>query len=389
MYLFINGCRHVSMRIVTLIIGSLIALGARAQNLLANGGFEEENICTEYKHNCAPEAWIANSFYANYYYFTPGKAAEGTHFVGLASGARYRGAHNFIRTRLLCGLQPGHRYMLQFYLRSRHDILDSVGAYFSETDFLLEKRNFKLLQPQLWATHALDTLYEDPGEWQRVRLLYIANGNEQYLTIGSFNRKEYVFRAAPDYNNDYYFYLDAVSLVPLDKAEKLCMQADSTKAEIYAENERHEYLRKLVYMRTKTPPVVKALPKTIIRVPPPPQRIDTLIIPDIYFATARYQLTQKSHALLDSFVKKLNSYQVDSVVVGGHTDTVGSLAYNEALSLNRATSVKEYLANKMMDQKALFAARGYAFRFPVASNKTPAGRQQNRRVEIYVYRKEN
>ena len=377
------------MRIVTLIIGSLIALGARAQNLLVNGGFEEENICTEYKHNCAPEAWIANSFYANYYYFTPGKAAEGTHFVGLASGARYRGTHNFIRTRLLCGLQAGHQYMLQFYLRSRHDILDSVGVYFSETDFLLEKRNFKLLQPQLWATNALDTLYEDPSEWQPVRLLYTATGNEQYLTIGSFNRKDYVFRVAPDFSNDYYFYLDALSLVPLDKTEQLCAQTDSTKAEIYAENERHEYLRRLVYMRSKMPPAPKALPKTIMRVTPRQQRIDTLIIPDIYFATARYELTQKSHALLDSFVNKLNSYRVDSVVVGGHTDNVGSLAYNETLSLNRATSVKEYLANNMADKKALLTARGYAFRFPVASNKTPAGRQQNRRVEIYVYRKEN
>ncbi|MDF2192494.1 OmpA family protein [Paraflavitalea sp. CAU 1676] len=377
------------MRFALLISSSLLALSTRAQHLIANGSFEDENLCTEYNHNCAPEAWIANSFYANYYYHSPGKAAEGTHFVGLASGNRLQqGTHNFVRTRLLCGLQPGHRYMLQFYVRSRHDILDSVGAWFSQTDFLLEKRSFKLLQPQLWATQALDTLYEDPREWQKVRLLYTATGNEQYLTIGSFNRKEYIFRGAPDLNNDYYFFLDAVSLQPVDPAEQLCAQADSVKAEVYLENERHEYLRKLVYMRTKTPPVSRPLPKTITRIPPPKQHIDTLIIPDIYFATARYQLTSKSYGLLDSFAHKLNTRRIDSLVVGGHTDTIGTLAYNEALSLNRANAVKEYLLGKLNDKQAPVVARGYAYRYPVASNKKPAGRQQNRRVEIYVYRKE-
>ena len=96
------------MRYAIFFILTLPSLCAHTQNLIPNGSFEEENICTEYRQNCAPEAWIARSLWANYYYYTPGKAYEGTHFVGLSVGDAYRnGPHNFIRTRLLCGLQPG------------------------------------------------------------------------------------------------------------------------------------------------------------------------------------------------------------------------------------------------------------------------------------------
>lgn len=376
-------------KLTLLFVLVLPSLGAYTQNLIANGSFEDENICIEYKHNCAPEAWMANSMWANYYYYTPGKAYEGTHFIGLAAGTAYQqGVHNFIRTRLLCGLQSGHQYQLTFYLRSRHDILDSVGVYFSPGDFLYERRSYKILQPQLWAANALDTLEADPNYWQKVRLIYTATGEEGFMTIGSFNRKEYKFRGSPDFNRDFYFYLDEVSLIPLDKQERLCPQVDSVAADSYNENQRHEMLKRQVYARTKNPPAIVPLPKTTNRPIPPRQRIDTLIIPDIFFATASYQLSPKSYRLLDSFSNQLGKFKVDSLVIEGHTDSVGKLAYNQELSINRALAVQEYIEDKLPPGKINFTTRGYAFLKPVRSNKTPAGRQQNRRVEVYVYRKE-
>lgn len=377
------------MRHSILFILTLSSLCAHTQNLIPNGSFEEENICTEYKQNCAPEAWIANSLWANYYYYTPGKAYEGTHFVGLSLGDAYKkGPHNFIRTRLLCGLQQGHQYQLEFWVCSRHDVLDSVGVYFSAGDFLFEKRNFKDLQPQLWATQALDTLEADPNNWQKVRLIYTATGSEGYITIGSFNRKEYTFRNGPDFQREYHFFLDKVSLIPLDKQEGLCPQADSVKKEIYTENPRHELLKRQVFINSKNPPAIKPLPKTVPRPLPPQQHIDTLVIPDIFFATASHQLSSKSYRLLDSFSNKLNTFLIDSIVIEGHTDSVGKLTYNEALSRNRSVAVKEYIVAKLPPGKTTFTTRGFAFLKPVSSNKTPAGRQQNRRVEIYVYRKD-
>lgn len=376
--------------IVCLIASIVCSFQVVAQNLVPNGGFEEENICIEYNKNCAPEAWIASSLWANYYFLQAGKGFEGTHFVGLTAGSLLKtGSRNFVRTRLLCGMRPGNQYELTFYVRSFNRVLDSVGVYFSEGDFLFEKRSYKEIQPQLWVTNSLDTLQQDPSIWQKVRFIYTARGDEGYITIGCFNHKDPVLKGRPDFQRDYFFFLDAVSLVPVDKQEKLCAGADSVKKEIYLESMRHEMLSRYVFTRRKYTQVINPLPKTTIKPPViQKQRIDTLIIPDIFFATASYQLSPKSHGLLDSFSLKLRSYKVDSVVIEGHTDSVGKLEYNTALSQNRSNAVKEYIAAKVGEVKYPFTTRGFAYIKPVATNKTPAGRQKNRRVELYVYRKE-
>ena len=88
-----------------------------AQNLLPNPSFEDENICTEYIKNCAPEAWIATSLYANYYFDQLARSYDGNHFIGLSAGSVVRkGIRNFLRTRLLCGMRKDRQYVLSFYM---------------------------------------------------------------------------------------------------------------------------------------------------------------------------------------------------------------------------------------------------------------------------------
>lgn len=369
----------------------LILFGRTAigQNLLANGGFEDENICTEYSENCAPEAWIATSLTANYYFVATQqravKAHEGTHYVGITAGNLWvKGERNFIRARLLCGMQAGHQYKLVMWLYAQHNILDSIGVYFSEQDFLCEKRIFKAINPQLWSRDGMDSTINYPL-WRKVEWLYTADGTEGFITIGNFKRNDYSGIRFSEYRNDYYFYVDEVSLTPVDPKEALCLQADSVQHAIYAENERHTILSRKVYSYRKNPPPVYPLPKTTRR---RIQHIDTLIIPDIFFATASYELSPVSFHVLDSFASKLSLPNIDSMVVEGHTDSIGKLAYNETLSLNRAGSVKDYLNNKVEGLNAKTTSRGFAYLRPVASNKTPKGRQLNRRVEIILYRNE-
>ena len=67
----------------------------------------------------------------------------------------------------------------------------------------------------------------------------------------------------------------------------------------------------------------------------------------------------------------------------GHTDSVGSDAYNQKLSVRRAEAVKAYLVGKGVDAKRVYT-EGKGEKQPVATNKTAAGRAQNRRVEIEV-----
>ncbi len=364
-----------------------ICFQSSAQNLVANGGFEDENICTEYIKNCAPEAWLATSLYANYYFDQQSLAYEGNHFLGLSAGSvRSKGIRNFGRTRLLCGLRKDQQYYLELYVSSPHDVLDSIGVYFSNTDYMFEKRKFTQVEPQLWSAGALDSVQHKKGNWRKLSWIYTANGAEVYLTIGNFKRVDYTGITKGEVRYEYYFFVDNVSLKPMDANEKLCPEVDSMRKEVYNENARHEMLQKWIYYYTKNPPKPSTIPPT--RLQPIKQRIDTLIIPDIFFATASYELSPQSFHVLDSFANELKRLVIDSVVIEGHTDSVGTLAYNEKLSANRAGSVENYLLQAVESLKNRTVFRGFAFLRPAATNKTPQGRQKNRRVEIFVYRRE-
>jgi len=71
--------------------------------------------------------------------------------------------------------------------------------------------------------------------------------------------------------------------------------------------------------------------------------------------------------------------------VEGHTDNVGNRLANEKLSQNRASSVAAHINSINAKNEVPIQARGWADVKPVATNETVAGRQQNRRVEIYIY----
>lgn len=362
-----------------------VSLSISAQNLVSNGGFEDENICTEYTKNCAPEAWIATSLTANYFFDDSVNAFSGRHFVGISAGNLYRvGVRNFIRSRLVCGLQPGHQYKVEFAIRSRHWVLDSIGVYFSENDFLFEKTSFRQIIPQLWSADIAGNAERLPSVWHQLSFIYTATGKEGYITIGNFKREDHKKIKSAEYKNDYYFFLDEISVTAIDPDEKICLQADSVRSEIYSENERHDLLMRKIYLYTKRPPAVLPLPKTIQA---PPQVIDTLIIPDIFFETASYALNAKSHQALDSFANAVRTKQIDSIVIEGHTDSVGKYEYNLTLSVNRANSVKDYLLNHQLAKGNLYYTRGYSYLKPVADNQTARGRSQNRRVELFLYRR--
>jgi outer membrane protein OmpA-like peptidoglycan-associated protein len=366
------------MRFLFVLI-AFLPLSVFAQNLLMNGDFEDENICMEFSKNCAPEGWISTSLYADYYFDDDVHAYSGKHFTGLILVRKERPTvRNFLRSRLLCGLRKGAQYKLQLYVRSHHRIFDSVGIYFSANDFLYQKDRIANAQPQLFINK--DSTLKTTSEWQKVELVYTANGDENFINIGDFAPKGHEFKTGrPDLNMSYYFFLDKVSLTPLNPAEKRCSQADSIQQDEYAFDARHDKLDRLIYTYTKNPPPVEPLQKTAV------QRIDTLVIPDVLFATNSYTLSSKADSVLHHFIVKAKAMLVDSVVIEGHTDNQGTVALNQKLSENRALSVASYLQPHF---RSAFVTRGWASEKPVADNRTTAGRQKNRRVEIYIYVRE-
>ncbi|MEM1125175.1 MAG: OmpA family protein [Bacteroidota bacterium] len=105
----------------------------------------------------------------------------------------------------------------------------------------------------------------------------------------------------------------------------------------------------------------------------------------IQFETATARLTGSSFEILDRIAAALREAPTVYVEVQGHTDNTGSLTTNEALSQRRADAVRAYLIEQGVEAERLTAA-GYGDAVPVASNDTPAGRAQNRRVVFELNR---
>lgn len=104
---------------------------------------------------------------------------------------------------------------------------------------------------------------------------------------------------------------------------------------------------------------------------------------DISFATGRADIQPNFRAILDRFASGLRASPNADVRIIGHTDSTGSDAINNPLSLERATSVRNYLADRGVNAAHVQVA-GRGSREPIASNDTAEGRARNRRVEIYV-----
>ncbi len=109
----------------------------------------------------------------------------------------------------------------------------------------------------------------------------------------------------------------------------------------------------------------------------------SIVLKNILFNTGEATLKPSSFATLDKLAELLLKNPEVKVEVSGHTDNVGSASFNKRLSKQRALAVKNYLVSKGVEQDRIVAV-GYGFEKPVASNDTPEGRQQNRRVELKI-----
>jgi outer membrane protein OmpA-like peptidoglycan-associated protein len=106
---------------------------------------------------------------------------------------------------------------------------------------------------------------------------------------------------------------------------------------------------------------------------------------DVLFAFNQSELTPTAKSQLDSIMGKLEDADVVSIKVVGFTDSVGSDAYNQALSQRRASSVAEYLLSQGVAPNKL-TSEGKGESQPVADNETDEGRAKNRRVELHINR---
>jgi outer membrane protein OmpA-like peptidoglycan-associated protein len=104
---------------------------------------------------------------------------------------------------------------------------------------------------------------------------------------------------------------------------------------------------------------------------------------DLLFDTGSAALSAGAYQRLRSLADTLKRYPDTNIVVKGHTDSTGDESYNLRLSEERADNVRRYLVAEGVSSHRVTGI-GYGEAFPMTSNSTPAGRQQNRRVEIEI-----
>ena len=134
---------------------------------------------------------------------------------------------------------------------------------------------------------------------------------------------------------------------------------------------------------TAAPECDGALVAPVAAAPAPAVASKVTFAADAFFDFDKSVLKPEGKAKLDDLTTKIKDIDLEVVIAVGHTDSVGSDAYNQKLSMRRSEAVKAYLVSKGIEKNRVYT-EGKGEKQPVADNKTKEGRAKNRRVEIEV-----
>jgi OOP family OmpA-OmpF porin len=131
-------------------------------------------------------------------------------------------------------------------------------------------------------------------------------------------------------------------------------------------------------------PMVKPAPAQAPKaVPQPPAATKVTYAADAFFDFDKSVLKPEGKAKLNDLISKVKGINLEVIIAVGHTDSVGTDAYNQRLSVRRAEAVKAYLVSRGIEKNRVYT-EGKGEKQPVADNRTAEGRAKNRRVEIEV-----
>ena len=366
---------------------SVCVYQTHAQNLLANGDFQDRNICSEYHTYCAPEAWFRVPLEAV-------TVNRGT--AGFLLGNRYESMvmenmlhpmlfRSFIYTKILCHLDSGKTYNFSSLFRTDEYGFDHVDVILLPFEPYRNKQQIAIAKQKYTITNK-QKVEEHPYGWTEYFFEFTATGKEQYLVIGNFSNEAYPGKTRQILNVVYD--IDNVSLEPAESTRRACPEWTDNKRKLYFKNSRHtifNFLDNEPEVKTTQPeppakdtPVIPVAPELIVN--------DTLIIPDVLFKFDKSELNPAFAYLLDTLINKIKNRHFKRIDILGHTDSYGTDEYNQQLSTNRAITVKKYLINQLHYSEDIITTKGFAATIPVSTNRTADGRQKNRRVEIVLVR---
>ncbi|MBI1308158.1 MAG: OmpA family protein [Bacteroidetes bacterium] len=190
------------------------------------------------------------------------------------------------------------------------------------------------------------------SRWMTLQCVYRAKGGEKYITLGTFQSLDSIRPLkVQGYSPEAYYYLDDISLVPIQNPDECPCTAKGTDIKIEEKNE--------------------------------PSPGDIMVLNGVLFENDKDILLPESKDTLDKLVQLLRKYPEMKIEIRGHTSSVGNYDHNMDLSDRRSVSVFKYLVSEGIDSNRL-STKGFGPNLPIAPNDTEEGQALNRRVEIRI-----
>ena len=375
------------MKVILIFIILSLSFTTNGQQLVANGSLNDRNICTEFHVPCAPEAWF---FIPTYTLMSPYEGGNYFEVLSMGSLAKVNppGKRDFLYTKLLCRLKAGRQYNFSVWVNTAGNTFDHLDVWMG----LKEPNHLRMIRELFEPSFTLLPENKDSSKtrWNRYSIVYTAKGDEQFIMLGNLSNEGMDKSKARSLSlHKWVMYgIDDISLTPVEPSDT-CAEYNAVLRQVYDQNYRHPARMiesQALDMPIITPPdtIKKGVPIIWDTLVTEKRAPDTLIIPDVLFNFNSSTLNPKFIKELDSIINKLKNRQFSLLEITGHTDSIGTTAYNLDLSERRAKTIKEYLVKKIGLNTAMITTKGLGEKVPVTSNATAEGRRMNRRVEIIL-----
>ncbi|MBT8299511.1 MAG: OmpA family protein [Maribacter sp.] len=351
-----------------------------SQNLIKNPSFEEFENCPEQLGNFEEDVqnWSTPTI-GSTDYFNGCSTAMGTpkNFNGTQPadfGVGYAGLYlyapgdyrEYLQAELTETLVKGKKYKISFYisLAERSDFaIKEFGVLFSKNVLHFPIRK-ELSKMHLYKDRdneynlmeiGYSNFYSDTQDWILIHTEFKAKGNENFVSIGNFknNKRTRLFKTKRNAKQGAYYYVD---MVLLESAEP------------------SDFVEKPLSITAKSSSGSFELDKTHV-------------FENVLFDFDEYQLLETAKKEMQRIYDYLKEDGTLYIAINGHTDSVGSEAYNLSLSNKRAEAVSNYLIQLGLVDSRIFW-KGQGGLKPIASNASEEGRRKNRRVEFTISKKE-
>lgn len=385
--------RGIQSSILIRILFLLNFTSLQAQNLLLNGNFEQINSCAEYHENCAPIGWRSTS--EKLFGYSQTKQNNFIKLVLFKEGKSNK--RKFAQTELLCPLSKGQQYEISMKIKANLFGINEICIGFSESFVYEENLDFQRIYSNKMCLDISKSVIN--GEWVEVKFKYLAVGNEKFACIGNLNsdeETEYVVLDKKEHKRLKKSYepqglieygIDDIKLRPINGV--FCDDLEERKGSIISNTNRHtniwEPYKKLILkeaLSIETDKIVNQTPTKPINEPFIPIKKE-IVLKELRFENNQHNLKDDHIAELDHLIRAMLRDKTIRIKITGHTDSNGTADYNYNLSLRRAESVRNYLAQKGIALSRM-EVDGKGQTEPLMMEIDEKSRMVNRRVVVHV-----